>query len=106
MFGGNPSNNRQEARDQTRRIAEIELESPIISPDIESGTLSKLSPRNRPGHAEKTASFAFASKLESCPESRDSPGISARQQVTSRKKGVLAKHLATQEWILRTAHRN
>jgi hypothetical protein len=72
----------------------------MISPDLESGTLSKLSPRNRSGHAEKTASFAFASRLESCPESRDSPGISGRQRVTSRKKGVLAKRLATQEWLM------
>src|SRR2546425_12443818 len=50
------------------------------------------------------ASFALRSKPGLCLESQDSPRIPARQRVTSRKKGVLAKRLATQEWSNGFAH--
>src|SRR6266568_1675303 len=45
----------------------------------------------------KPASFASAPEPELCPESGDSPGIPARQRMTSQKSGVLFNDFTTQE---------
>src|SRR5438445_12087990 len=64
--------------------------SPIFSPDLEKGRGSLDFPlivRDAPDEIPRSA---LASKPSLSPESRDSPRILARQQVTSPDRGVLA----------------
>jgi hypothetical protein len=77
------------------------IKSPIINPDLESGIPSKLPPGNRSGLAEITASFALGSKPGLHPDSLDSPGISAGQEMFQEKRGVLFKHFASHVRSLR-----
>ena len=63
----------------------MRLGSPKISPDPESGTTPLSRPLNRSEMALDFPFFAITSKPGSCPESRDSPIIYARQEIFSRK---------------------
>ena len=47
----------------------------------------------------RPARFALASKPRPRPESRDSPGITAKQRETSPGGGIRAERLVTQEWL-------
>src|SRR5690348_10670491 len=77
-------------------------ESPVFSPDIGSGSLFLESTRNRSWFGEKRASFALASKPGTCPESRDSPRITPRQEIVNRKSGVCFSGFASHERASRT----
>src|SRR2546427_9586225 len=66
----------------------LDRKSPIISPDIENGRGSldfPLTVRDAPDEIPLTAQ---ASKPNLNPESRDSPRITARQQMTSGEGGL------------------
>src|SRR5207245_3335605 len=71
--------------------------SPIISPDLESGTPPDSRQRIVREQAKKTRLFALLSKPGLRPESPDSPRIRARQKIPLSKSGVRFKRLASHE---------
>ena len=66
----------------------IELKSPIFSPDLEKGRGSLDFPLIVRDAPDEIPLSALASKPNLNPESRDSPRIPARQQMTSPDRGV------------------
>src|SRR3989441_13228553 len=65
-------------------------ESPIISPDLEKGRGSLDFPLIVRDAPDEIPLSALASKPSPSPESRDSPRIPARQQMTSPDRGSLS----------------
>src|SRR5207302_2187764 len=64
--------------------------SPIISPDLEKGRGSLDFPLIVRDAPDEIPLSALASKPSLSPESRDSPGIHARQEMTSPDRGGLS----------------
>jgi hypothetical protein len=74
--------------------------SPIVNPNLESGTWRDSRPKIVQESFQISRLFAFSSKPGSCPEPQDSPTIHARQKIFSRKqgRGYSTEHLATRKW--------
>src|SRR5213594_4121807 len=65
-------------------------ESPIISPDPESGRSPRCYSAKRSQKGGRPPSFAISPKPRPCPESPVSPNITIRQEMVQGKWGILA----------------